>query len=292
MSRLNLFFVALFVGLLVWISFFEADRVARIQKGTMSIFSPFTRASGAISAATAALGEEELSYSQLKEAFESARGERDRLQLEVMQLDELLYENNELRRALQYKTRSPLSLLPARVISRKSLNWYNTLVIDKGAADLVQADYAVIVPVGQAAGLVGKVSEVVGPHSSIVLLLTDEMCQVPAQIKGTVEQGIVNGQRAPLRTRPDLKLRYLSKEALINPGDLIISSGVGEVFREGLLLGQVKGAKRGVIDTEATIVPSVDFEKLRDVFVIMPDSSPLQFQTGILSPEPRLRNQP
>lgn len=292
MSRLNLLFIALFVGLLMWISFFEADRVARLQRGTMTIFSPFTRASGNLSAAAAGLGQKKMSYSQLRVAFESAQRERDRLQLEAMQLDELFQENSELRKALQYKMNSSLALLPARVISRKSLNWYNTLIIDKGSADQVRPDYAVIVPVGEGPGLVGKVSEVVGPNSSIVLLLTDEMCQVPAQIQGTVEQGIVNGQRAPLRTRPDLKLRYLSKEALIEPGDVIVSSGVGEVFREGLLLGRVKDAKQGVIDAEATLVPIVDFEKLRDIFIIMPDSKAAQFQTGLSSPKPDRSNQP
>ena len=48
-------------------------------------------------------------------------------------LDEILTENNQLRNALQYLEKSPLSLVAARVISRKPTNWYNTLVIDKGA---------------------------------------------------------------------------------------------------------------------------------------------------------------
>ena len=270
MSRLNLLFVGLFVGILIWISFFEADKVQRIQNGALKIFSPFTRAAGTIAEASSSMGSDKMSYSELDESYEAVRRERDRLQLEVLQLDELLIENNELRRALQYKARSPFSLLPARVINRKPLNWYNTMIIDKGYKDGLEADLPVIAPLGNQAGLVGKISEVIGPHSSVVLLLTDEMCQVPARIRGTEEQGIVNGHRAPVKTMPDLKLRFLSKEADISAGDLIVSSGIGEVFRGDLVLGMVKEFKRGVIDTEATLVPSVDFEKLRDVFVIMP----------------------
>lgn len=269
MSRLNLFFLIIFVGLLIWISFFQAEKIDQIQKGALSLFSPFIAASGSISDSASTLDVEKLSYSEMEEALSLAKRERDSLRLEVLQLDEILFENNELRKALQYKGRSPLDLLPSRVINRKPLNWYNTLMIDKGSEDGVRPDLAVVVPSGDDAALVGKISEVVGPHSSVVLLLTDEMCQVPALIAGSVEEGILNGERAPVRNHPFLKLRYLSKEAVVNPGDKIVSSGIGDVFRKNLLLGIVKDAKKGVIDTEAMVIPSVDFEKLIDVFIIM-----------------------
>lgn len=284
MSRLNLVCVFLFIGLFFWISFFQSDKVERIQEGTLSLFSPFIEASGQVAKSTATLEGEKMTYSQLEKALDQSRRERDRLRLEVLQLDELLFENNELRKALQYKTRSPLNLLPTRVINRKPLNWYNTMIIDKGSDDYVRPNLPVIVPAGDAAALVGKVSEVVGPHSSVVLLLTDEMCQVPAKIRGTEEQGIANGERGPVRNNPMLKLRYLSKEVDIKRSDLIISSGIGDVFRKNLLLGEVTESKRGVIDTEATLIPVVDFENLRDVFIIMPEDELYRTQAEEVSP--------
>ena len=106
--------------------------------------------------------ENTLSPAEMRARMEAAERERDRLRLEVLQLDELLYENNELRKALQYKERTPLSLVPSRVLSRKPSNWYNTLVIDKGVADDgVEPDSPVIVPAGESeAALIGKISEV------------------------------------------------------------------------------------------------------------------------------------
>lgn len=279
MSRLNLVFLFAFIGLLLWISFFQAEKIDRIQKGTLSLFSPFIKASGRISDSAATLEGEKLSYSEMQESLSAAKRERDSLRLEVLQLDEILYENNELRDALQYTNRSPLNLLPSRVLNRKPLNWYNTMIIDKGAEDGVRPDLAVVVPNGDEAALVGKISEVVGNHSSVVLLLTDEMCQVPALIRGTVEEGILNGERSPIRNQPFLKLRYLSKEAVLHPGDTIVSSGIGEVFRRNLVLGRVQESKKGVIDTEATVVPTVDFEKLVDVFVIMKPTPTPEFST-------------
>ncbi|MEX2578129.1 MAG: rod shape-determining protein MreC [Verrucomicrobiales bacterium] len=270
MSRLNIIFLIAFVGLLVWITLFQPDTVRRVQRGALEAFEPFMKASTRVEDTVESLGTESLAPAELRSRVAELEKERNRLKLEVIQLDELLAENNELRRALQYMEKSPLSLVPARVVNRKPSTWYNTMVIDKGRLDGVAVDSPVIVPVGEDAGLVGKVSEVLGDHSAVVLLLTDEMCQVSAKLKNTQEQGIVSGQRGALRTMPNLQLRYLPKEAEIFPGQEVFSSGAGELFPPNLLLGKVVSFEVGVIDAEAAVEPGVDFEELLDVFVVLP----------------------
>ncbi len=274
MNRLNLAYVAIFVVLLIWIGFFESQKVERIQRGALAIFSPFIKASGRVSNTASTLEGRQMTYSQLEEAYIASRRERDQLRIEMLQLEEVTSENDELRKALDYKARSPLNLLPTRVVNRKPLTWYNTVVINKGSADGVAADLPVIAPVGKdGAGLVGKVTEVLSANSSVVLLLTDEMCQVPAVMEESEDQGIVSGERTLVRHSPTLRLRYLAKEADLESGDLVVSSGVGEVFGKNLLLGKVREFKRGVIDTEAILVPVVDFENLEDVFIMLPNAA-------------------
>jgi rod shape-determining protein MreC len=270
MSRLNIIFLITFVGLLIWITLFDPSSVGRIQRGAMVALRPFMKASNELDGAINALGSESLSPAQLREKLSAVEQDRDRLKLEVIQLDELLAENNQLREALQYREKSPLSLVATRVISRKPSNWYNTLVIDKGSDAGIVVDSPVIIPMGEEAGLVGKISEVIGPKSAVVLLLTDEMCQVSAKLDNSQEQGILNGQRGALRTLPNLKLRYLSKEAVAIPGQKVISSGTGELFPANLILGEVLSLSIGIIDAEAVVKPSVNFDDLVDVFVILP----------------------
>jgi len=238
----------------------------------MSVFNPSMKAADKIDGAIETMGEEALSPMELRSQLDATARERDRLQLEVLQLDELIFENNELRRALQYVESSPLELVPTRVISRKPSSWYNTIIIDKGTSSGIDVDNPVIVPVGEKAGLVGKVSEVRGDNTAVVLLLTDEICQVSAKLENTQEQGIINGQRGSLRSMPDLQLRYLSKEADATPGQKVITSGTGELFPPNLLLGEVVELNKGTIDSQAIVKPSVDFDKLKDVFVILPDA--------------------
>lgn len=282
MSRLNIIFLIVFVGLLVWITLFQPEAVGTIQRGALTAFKPLMKASSELDATVQSLGNEALSPAQLRERLAEIEQERNRLKLEVIQLDELLEENNQLRRALEYMEKSPLALAAARVINRKPSNWYNTMVIDKGLLDGLVVDSPVIIPVGEDAGLVGKVSEVLGDHSAVVLLLTDEMCQVSAKLKGTQEQGIASGQRGALRTLPDLKLRYLSKEAGAYAGQKVYSSGAGELFPPNLLIGEVISVDVGVIDAEALVKPGVDFDDLVDVFVVLP--SPLDEPEAIENP--------
>jgi len=270
MSRLNIIFLLTFVGLLIWVTLFQPDSIGKIQRGAMVVTRPFMGASNELDGAVRALANEPLSPAQVKAKLAAAEQERDRLRLEVIQLDEILSENNQLRNALQYLEKSPLSLVASRVISRKPSNWYNTLVIDKGSDEGVAVDSPVIVPLGEEAGLVGKISEVIGPHSALVLLLTDEMCQVSAKLQNSQEQGILSGERGALRTLPNLHLRYLPKEIVATPGLKIFSSGMGELFPANLLLGEVVNLRASVIDAEAVVKPAVNFDNLVDLFVILP----------------------
>ncbi len=272
MSRLNLILLIAFVGLLIWITLFRPDTVATIQRGALVVTRPFMGASNRLDESLENIGGEPLTGAQVRDRLAAAEQERDRLKLEVIQLDELLEENNQLRRALQYQEKSPLSLVAARIINRKPSQWYSTVVIDKGSQQGIAVDSPVIVPLGEDAGLVGKVSEVLGPQSAVVLLLTDEMCQVSAKLDHSQEQGILSGQRGALRTLPNLRLRYLSKEAEAGPGSKVFSSGTGELFPANLFLGTVVSLNLGVIDAEAIVKPAVDFDDLSDVFVILPSA--------------------
>jgi hypothetical protein len=143
-----------------------------------------------------------------------------------------------------------------------------------GSAEGLAVDSPVIIPLGEEAGLVGKVSEVLGPHSAVVLLLTDEMFQVSAKLENSQEQGILSGQRGATRTMPNLRLRYLSKEADAKPGTKVYSSGAGELFPAGLVLGEVVSLTIGVIDAEVVLKPAVNFDDLVDLFVILPTQAP------------------
>ncbi len=147
----------------------------------------------------------------------------------------------------------------AKVIGRSS----GSLVINRGSLDGIVANSPVITPVG----LVGK-TDTPEPYFTKVILLTDELCRVSAKVEGTQEQGILNGEKVVRDVSPQLHLRFLSRQAKIDIGSRVSSSGEGGVFPAGLYLGRVKQFKTGDISGEAVVEPAVDFSTLDQVFVI------------------------
>ena len=103
---------------------------------------------------------------------------------------------------------------------------------------------------------------------SIVLLVSDENCRVAATVEGTREQGIVTGERVAGAVAPLLDLNFLSKQANLQPGQKVYTSGVGGVFPSGLLIGTVQRFQVRELDGQAQLTPAVDLSQLEDVFVV------------------------
>ena len=253
-------FLAVAVGLLLM----NKQKSRELQDKVMSVFSPFIHASANVDkqlerGATEIVGDPV----QVQRDNEKLQIEVQRLRIITKKYDELMEENNKLRKLVDYKQGSPFKLTAARVVKRSAGTWWNTLVIDKGSLDGLGTDSPVITDVG----LIGKTGKL-SPHMAEVILLTDELCRVSSYVEGTREKGIIAGERGGMDLRPDLRLRYLTRNAVINVGASVYSTGEGGVFPPGLLLGKVKRFENREISGEAVVEPVVDFESLEHVFVV------------------------
>ena len=195
--------------------------------------------------------------------------ENRRLELEIKalleqisRLKEYKDENEELKQLLGFRQESRLgkASIGAEVIGRNPVNWYRTIVIDRGRKDGVEKDMVVV----SGEGLVGKVKEVGRATSSVVLIL-DERSSVSAIIQRTREHGIVQGRLTDM-----LSMKYLSGKTGVVQGDVVRSSGLGGIYPKGLPIGtvtHVEGADFG-LTKEAMIIPAVDFSRLENVLVV------------------------
>jgi rod shape-determining protein MreC len=216
----------------------------------------------------------QINPAELKRENDDLRVQVERLRIIQQKHNQSIEEIAKLRQLIGFKQAAPFKMTAVKVIRRESSTWWNSLIIDKGSMDGIGTDSPVITSVG----LVGKTSTL-APHMTKVILLTDEMCRVSAKVEGTLEQGILAGERAALEVRPELHLRFLSRNANINAGASVYSSGEGGVFPPGLLLGRVKRFENREISGEAIVEPAVDFSTLDYVFVI-------EMQAAEPAPEP------
>jgi len=259
--------VLIFLVLTGMVLFMSPHNMRRVQAGFLGVISPFLKTGSSMEKKYRDFREGVKTLEQLESENQSLRVANQVLSAQNQTLAGLKTENDRLRNAMDYKERSVFKLMPARIIARDAATWYNKVVIDRGEADGLQDDQPVLTDLG----LVGKTA-VVAQHSATVVLISDETCRVAAKVEGTQEQGIVKGERTSSGTNPVIGLNFLSKQAKIQPGANIYSSGVGGVFPAGVLIGQVKDFEVGVLNGHATVVPAVDLTTLEDVFVVVGES--------------------
>ena len=176
-------------------------------------------------------------------------------------LAEVESENARLRELLAFQEASPGKYHVAAVCGRNPSKWFSTVTISLGTAEGIQVDD----PVVSRAGLVGRVLSV-SDHSSTVLLLTDPESGVGATVEGSRDYGVVLGGNGP----STLVLRLFSKEASVNPGDKVVTSGIGSKFPPGILIGEVVTVyvpKPG-LTKEAVVRPASDLYHLEEVMVV------------------------
>ena len=263
MKKLNLLALLIFIGGVVSVFTLDTPTTRDIQSKVMGVFAPFIHSSAAIEQTATGVMAPPLDPKQLKRDNDDLHVQVERLRIIQQKYNQIIEENSKLRQLIEFKQSKPFKMTAAKVIRRNSSTWWNSLIIDKGALDGIGTDRPVITSVG----LVGKTATL-GSHMTQVILLTDELCQVSARIDGTLEQGILSGERAALDIKPDLRLRYLSQSAVVSAGSSVYSTGEGGVFPENLLLGRVKRFENKEITGEAIIEPAVDFSTLDYVFVI------------------------
>lgn len=265
MNKLHFILLGVAVFTAVVFLSFSSERMRSWQSGYLHISGPALQAGSAISGRVEKLQKGLKSLDQLEEENAVLSAQNKELRASSQLSGNLENENKRLRAALDYRERSAFKLLPAQIIGRDASSWWNTVKINRGFRQGVEAAQ----PVLTAEGLVGRTTTV-SKDISIILLLTDENCQVAARVEGTNEQGVVSGQRVVGNSSPELVLNFLNRDANLQPGMKVFTAGVsGAVFPAGIPLGVIKEFRARELDGQAIVEPAADFSRLEDVFVVL-----------------------
>ncbi len=187
--------------------------------------------------ASARLGEALRSHRQLLAEARALRLDLAVVSAELMVLEELRQENAELRELLDAGQRPALGYVAAEV-RRVDLNPFShRILINRGSRDGLQPGQPVI----DAHGLVGQVDEVF-LHSARVILLTDPDHALPVRIERTGLRTIAYGSGL----NAQMRLTDLPMNVDLQPGDVVLTSGLDGLFPAGLPVGRVDSVERPV----------------------------------------------
>jgi rod shape-determining protein MreC len=265
MKPLNLIALLLFLGGAVW-AFTRSERAVReVQNVYFSAMSPFLKSGSKMETKARHFLDETRHSKELEEELKAVNGELGRLRIIEAHYRELERDNLQMRHALDFKKNTHFDVVAAHVIRRNPTTWWQTVDIDAGEERGLGTQLSVL----SNEGLVGKIDRIYKDQNrASVLLLTDEKCQVSARVDGSQEVGIISGQRG-LDGTPLLRLRFLSTNAAVRPGQRVFTTGRGGIFHPNILIGTIDSVEKGALDSEALVRPSVNFADLGTVFVVL-----------------------
>jgi rod shape-determining protein MreC len=239
--------------------------VSLLQRALLSVVTPLQRlVSGTAFMATElwrGWGFHRETYAENRALREQVRSLETELQLRAHRAQEAV----RLRELLALQQAVPLDTLAAQVVGRDGVPWFRSLTLDKGEADGVKLDAAVI----SATGVVGRVFAT-GPHAARVQVLLDRDSGAAALVERSRVSGVVSGQVSTAEAgAEDLALKYVSERADVVVGDVVVTSGLDRIFPKGLVIGRVRsvGDVTGLF-REIRVEPSARFDRLEEVLVL------------------------
>ena len=263
-SRTIVFYLLAGISLLLLI-LSSSGQMAPVEGVLSRLTRPFLLTFNGLGRQTSELVSTVLNLRTLQAQNQALQAQVDTLTIDNLRVQELEGENERMRELLRFRQLNPGydfrgGQVIARVISEGPSNYLRTITIDLGS----QQGIARGMPVVTERGLVGRIDKV-GPDSATVLLITDATSAVDAQIQRNRVVGVVQGVAGG---RPVMD--YITQDAELSVGDLIITSGLGGGFPKGLVIGQVESVLHRDYEMyqQATVRPTVNFDRLEIVLVI------------------------
>ena len=190
---------------------------------------------------------------ELKQQIEQMRIEQVRLSQDAEQA-------RRLQVLLSFKEKFIAKTVAAQVIGSSGSEQSRSVYIDKGSADGVKTDQAVIT----AEGIVGKVYEVFQDHTAKVLLVNDQSSGVGVVLEKSRLQGILRGTPSG-----ELVVEKILSDESVQPGERVLTSGGDQIFTKGLDVGVVREAVPGKDSfLNIRLKPAANLNKLEEVLIV------------------------
>ena len=198
---------------------------------------------------------------QLQKETQLLREKNIQLRLQLESMLAAYEENNSLKDLLDYSRESSYELLPAKVINMGISSNISSITLNVGQKDGVTINQAVLVP----NGVIGK-TVIVGKSSTLVQCINDNNYRLSVRIYPSSATGILRHLINDI-----YEIRELQKNAQINVGDKVVTSGYSKIYPENLPVGKVIEIldERGSFQKVARIKISPKISSILNTFIIV-----------------------
>ena len=194
------------------------------------------------------------SYQRLSEQNQELRSELRQMQAWKEAALQLEQENARLLDLNNVRLDPRLTYITGVVMADSGSPFRQSVLLNVGSRDGVRDGWAAM----DGIGLVGRISGT-GRNTARVILLTDAASSVPATIQPSGQSALIAGDNSAAPV-----IDFLENPDKLRPGDRVITSGDGDVFPAGLLIGQVASDPSGRLRVRL----SADYERLEFLRVL------------------------
>ena len=205
--------------------------------------------------------------------YELLQAQNEQLQEELANMNQDIRDaqtykaENERLRSLENLTdkHTDYQLEIANVVSWGGSGYGSTMTISQGSSVGLDTGMCVITETGQVIGIITEV----GTNWATVTTILDTTSEIGAYIFGSGYSCIAQGDFT-LMKEGNLRASYLSSSATIRNSDQLLTSGDGDIYPPGLVIGTVTdvGDDETNVAKYAVITPTVEIDKVEQVFVI------------------------
>ena len=228
--------------------------------------APFQRAAAAVSSGVASLWENYADIDAILEENQQLSEENAALRSQMVDYDKLKAEN-EAYKALAniQKKNSNATYVSGFVIGRDPLDEFGGFTLDKGTADGVAVNNAVISDRGYLLGMVVEADTT----SCKVMTILHPSFNAAGVVSRTRENGILNGNTT-YAADGLCTLTNLERSTETRAGDQVITTGLGGVFPPDLLVGTVQDVvpEASGKSSIAVVRPGADPRTAKHVFIV------------------------
>ncbi len=197
----------------------------------------------------------------LRDEHEILKSDFVQLKAKLQKMQALERENENLRHLLDAAERVPDRVLMAELIKVSLDPYTHKILVDRGLNDGAHVGQPVFDPTG----VMGQITQVM-PFTSAVTLITDPSHAVPVQVQRnglrTIAFGTGNAHQ--------LRISYLSHNADIRVGDMLLSSGLGGRFPAGYPVAKVISVENdpGEAFLNIDAVPAAEIDRANQVLLV------------------------
>ena len=264
---IKLLVLVLLVSLLTGVAAAKGEGQAGAVEDTAgAVRSPFQKVAQALVSRVEGFYGYLFSYEMLMQENENLRAQIAELEQQVRDNQQASEENIKLRELLNLSQKhTDFVFESAKVVSWNASNWASTFTISKGSEAGLSVGDAVVTEYGV---LVGTIAEL-GTNWAVVDTVVDIGTSIGVLVGAEETSAMLLGDYT-LMSSQYMKISFVAESGQVITGDIVVTSGAGGAYPQGLILGTVSS-----VHTEAAgqfeyavVQPFTDLNTLTQIFVI------------------------